>query len=255
MKSYTEYEPLAEYVIRAADNTLILGHRLSELCGHGPVLEQDIAITNMALDLLGQSRMYLQYAAELIGGEETEDTLAFHRDGMQFRNCQLVELPNGDFAHTIFRQFIFDSWHFFFVDALTRSKDNRLRDIAEKSIKEVAYHRKFSSEWTIRLGDGTEESKKRMEKAIDSLWGYSGELTLVDELDQSMAEKGVGVDLNQVKSLSDEYRSQILERAGLQLPGETFMYSGGKKGIHTEHHGFILAEMQHVQRTYPGQKW
>ena len=255
MKSYTEYEPLVEYVLRQADNTLILGHRLSELCGHGPVLEQDIAITNISLDLLGQSRMYLQYAAELMGDGATEDTLAFFRDGMQFRNCQLAELPNGDFAHTIVKQFIFDSWHYYFTHALCNSTDQRLREIAEKSLKEITYHRKFSSEWTIRLGDGTEESKGRMQTAIDNIWGYSGELSEADQLDQKMASDGIGPELNTVKSLTDKYREEILERAGLEIPSDVFMQSGGKKGIHTEHHGYILAEMQFVQRAYPGLNW
>ena len=255
MKSYTKYESLPEYVLRAADNTLILGHRLSELCGHGPVLEQDIAITNMALDLLGQSRMYLQYAARLFGGEETEDSLAFLRDGMQFRNCQIVEQPNGDFAHTIIRSFIFDSYHYFFLESLIRSKDKSLSEIAAKSLKEVTYHRKFSSEWTVRLGDGTEESHRRMQTALENLWPYSGELTAADEVDIEMAKNGIGVDLQKIKGPVDQYRSDILERAGLKIPESVYMQSGGKKGVHTEHHGLILAEMQFMQRAYPGLNW
>lgn len=255
MKSYTDYEPLVEYVLRAADNTLILGHRLSELCGHGPVLEQDIAITNISLDLLGQSRMYLQYAAQLIGGNETEDTLAFLRDGMQFRNCQLTEQPNGDFAHTIMRSFIFDSYHFYFCRELINSSDTSLSEIAAKSLKEVTYHRKFSSEWTIRLGDGTAESHERMQRALNNLWPYSGELTETDAVDEKLATEGIGVDLNKISEPLKDYRNDILERAGLKIPENVFMQTGGKKGLHTEYHGYILAEMQFMQRAYPGLNW
>ncbi|TVR82850.1 MAG: phenylacetate-CoA oxygenase subunit PaaI [Saprospirales bacterium] len=255
MKSYTKYDPLVEYVLRSADNTLILGHRLSELCGHGPVLEQDIAITNISLDLLGQSRMYLQYAAQQIGNNETEDTLAFLRDGMQFRNCQLTEQPNGDFAHTIIRSFIFDSYHFYFCQSLKSSTDSSLAEIAAKSLKEVTYHRKFSSEWTIRLGDGTAESNERMQKALENLWPYSGELTEEDAVDAKMAAEGIGVDLKDISGSINDYRNNILERAGLKVPEKVFMHSGGKKGLHTEHHGYILAEMQFMQRAYPGLNW
>lgn len=255
MQSYTKYSPEVEYVLRIADNSLILGHRVSEWCGHGPVLEQDIALTNIALDLLGQSRMYLQYAAELMGAEETEDSLAFLRDAMQFRNCLLVERPNGDFAHTMVRSFLFDSFHYFFTKELLNSSDKRLKDIAEKSLKEITYHRKFSAEWTIRLGDGTEESHNRMQNAVDELWPYKGELTHPDSLDRKMAEKGVGVDLKKIEPVVDEFVGQIMDRAGLKTPQDVYMHRGGKEGTHSEHLGFILAEMQFMQRAYPGQKW
>ncbi|TVQ49575.1 MAG: phenylacetate-CoA oxygenase subunit PaaI [Saprospirales bacterium] len=255
MLSYTTYDPLTEYVLRCADNNLILGHRISEWCGHGPVLEQDIALTNMALDLLGQSRMYLKYAAELIGHNETEDSLAFLRDAMQFRNSLLVEQPNGDFAHTIIRSLIFDSFHYFFTEQLMQSNDKRLADIATKSLKEITYHRKFSSEWTIRLGDGTEESNKRMQTAIDDLWRYKGELLSPDELDMEMLEKGIGVDLNKIEPLVDNHLSDMLNRATLQIPQAEFMQKGGKQGLHSEHLGYILAELQFMQRAYPGLNW
>jgi ring-1,2-phenylacetyl-CoA epoxidase subunit PaaC len=255
MLAYTSYDPLTEYVLRCADNNLILGHRISEWCGHGPVLEQDIALTNMALDLLGQSRMYLQYAAELIGNKETEDSIAFLRDAMQFRNALLVEQPNGDFAHTIIRSLIFDCFHYFFTEKLMDSKDKRLSDIATKSLKEITYHRKFSSEWTIRLGDGTEESNERMQIALDNLWPYKGELLEPDELDQKMMDAGIGVDLIQISPEVDNYLRQILKRANLQIPEDVFMQKGGKKGIHSEYLGFILAEMQFMQRAYPGLNW
>ncbi len=255
MQSYTKYSPELEYVLRIADNSLIMGHRVSEWCGHGPVLEQDIALTNIALDLLGQSRMYLQYAAELMGGEETEDSLAFLRDAMQFRNCLLVERPNGDFAHTMVRSFLFDSFHYFFTKELLNSSDKRLKDIAEKSLKEITYHRKFSAEWTIRLGDGTEESHNRMQNAVDELWPYKGELTHPDSLDKKMAKKGVGVDLKKIEPMVGEFVGQIMDRAGLKTPQDVYMHRGGKEGTHSEHLGFILAEMQFMQRAYPGQKW
>lgn len=255
MLSYTPYEPLTEYVLRCADNTLILGHRISEWCGHGPVLEQDIALTNMALDLLGQSRMYLKYAAELLGPDETEDSIAFLRDGMQFRNSLLVEQPNGDFAHTIVRSFIFDAFHFYFTQKLVESKDQTLSDIASKSLKEIIYHRKFSSEWTIRLGDGTEESHSRMQTALDNLWRYKGELLTPDKLDNEMTEKGIGVDLDEIAPEVDDYLSEILKRANLMIPKDTFMHQGGKKGLHSEHLGYILTELQFMQRAYPGLNW
>ena len=255
MRAYTSYEPLTEYVLRCADNTLVLGHRISEWCGHGPILEQDIALTNMALDLLGQSRMYLKYAAELLGHEETEDSVAFLRDAMQFRNSLLVEQPNGDFAHTIVRSLIFDSFHYFFSEQLIRSKDQQLADIAAKSLKEITYHRKFSSEWSIRLGDGTEESNRRMQTAIDDLWRYKGELLTADEIDNELTEKGIGVDLNLIAPSVDNYLSQVLSRANLQLPQDEFMQKGGKQGLHSEHLGYILAELQFMQRAYPGLNW
>ena len=255
MQAYTPYDPLTEYVIRCADNSLILGHRISEWCGHGPVLEQDIALTNMALDLLGQSRMYLQYAAELIGENETEDSIAFLRDAMQFRNSLLVEQPNDDFAHTIIRSLIFDAFHYFFTQKLTESKDKRLSDIATKSLKEITYHRKFSSEWTIRLGDGTEESNKRMQTAIDNLWRYKGELLEPDEIDIEMKNAGIGVDLSLISFDVDNYLTEILKKAKLTIPTDIFMQKGGKQGVHSEHLGFILTELQFMQRAYPGLNW
>lgn len=255
MKAYTKLDPIPEYVLRCADNNLILGHRLSEWCGHGPVLEQDIALTNIALDLLGQSRMYLQYAAELIGDEETEDTLAFLRDAMQFRNCLLVEQPNGDFAHTMVKHLIYDAYHYFFTTELKNSSDSKLRDIAEKSLKEITYHRKYTSEWSIRLGDGTEESHQRMQRALEDLWTFKGELLTPDPLDNEMAKTGIGVDLDSIAPKVNSYLDSILERATLTKPEVAIYRDGGKKGIHSEHLGFILAEMQFMQRTYPGQNW
>ncbi len=245
-----------EYLLRLGDNALILGHRLSEWCGHGPILEQDIAITNIALDQVGQARSLLQYAAEVEGKGRSEDDLAYTRDVMQFRNLLLVEQPNEDFAYTIVRQFLFDNFNFLLHQALTQSKDEHLRAIAEKSLKEITYHLRYSSEWMIRLGDGTEESHQKMQTALDDLFIYSGELTSPDEVDQQMHEAGIGPDLDRLKPAYDQKVKDILAEATLQLPEVKYMQSGGKDGrMHTEHLGFILAELQFVQRAYPGMEW
>lgn len=247
--------PQLRYLLRLADNPLILGQRLSEWCGHGPVLEQDIALTNIALDLMGQARSWLAYAAELAGGDLTEDHMAFLRDAWDFHNVLLVEQPNGDFAHTIVRQFLFDAWHFHALHELAGSQDEQIAAIAAKSLKEVTYHLRFSSEWMIRLGDGTEESHQRMQSALDTLWTFSGELITADELDRQMAEAGVGVDLDKIRPTVTEKINSIIERATLTQPTDEWMQSGGKQGRHTEHLGYILAEMQYMQRAYPGMDW
>jgi ring-1,2-phenylacetyl-CoA epoxidase subunit PaaC len=246
---------MLEYLLRLGDNTLVLSQRLSEWCGHGPVLEQDIALTNIALDLLGQTRMYLTYAAELEGQGRTEDDLAYFRDAHQFRNCLLVERPNGDFAHTIVRQFFFDVFNFYQLQSLRNSSDQRLADIAEKALKEVTYHLRFSSEWVIRLGDGTEISHQKMQTAVDTLWPFSGEMMTPDVLDTEMAEEGIAPNLLEIKTLWDKKVAEVLEEATLTLPTNNWMQSGGKQGKHSEHLGFLLAEMQHIQRTYPGNAW
>ena len=244
-----------KYILRIADNTLILGQRIAEWCGHGPVLEQDIAMTNIALDLIGQARSLYQYAAELEGKGRTEDDIAYLRDAWDFYNVLLVEQPNQDFAHTIVRQFLFDSFNFYFYQELLQSSDTHLAAIAEKSIKEVTYHLRYSSEWMIRLGDGTEESHERMQVALDKLWSFSEEALIADELDQKMLEAGIGIDLSKIKPLVDQKRKAIISEATLTLPENSWMQSGGKNGEHTEHLGFILAEMQYLQRAYPGMEW
>jgi len=246
---------LKKYILRQADNTLILGQRLSEWCGHGPVLEQDIAITNFALDLIGQARSLYQYAAEVEGKGQSEDDLAYLRDAMDFYNVLLVELPNGHFGNTITRQFFFDAFNYYFYVELQQSKDQQLAAIAEKSIKEVTYHLRYTSEWMIRLGDGTEESHEKMQTAVNDLWAYTGELCTPDALDQEMLEAGIGVDLNKIKPLWEAKVKEILTAATLQIPENNWMQKGGKNGNHTEHLGFVLAEMQHLQRTYPGATW
>ena len=245
-----------QYLLRLGDNALILGHRLSEWCGHGPILEQDIAMTNIALDQVGQARSILAHAGKVEGKGRDEDNLAYLRDAWAYRNVLLVEQPNEDFAFTIVRQFLFDAFNFYLHEALKESKDEQLRAIAEKSLKEIAYHLRYSSEWVIRLGDGTEESHQKMQHALNSLWMYTGELTAPDEVDELMLEAGLGADLNLIRSLYDEKVAAILREATLQQPEAGHMQSGGKNGkMHTEYLGYILAEMQFVQRAYPGMEW
>jgi ring-1,2-phenylacetyl-CoA epoxidase subunit PaaC len=254
------------YILHLADNALILGHRLSEWCGHGPILEQDMAMTNIALDFIGEARNFYQYAAELKGGDATEDTLAYLRDAHEFKNCLLVELPNGDFARTIARQFLYDSYHFYFLQKLSESTDERLSAIAEKTLKEATYHLRWSSDWVVRLGDGTEESHNRIQLAFNELWEFSGEFLTETELEkaQNTVErseipntfgKGVSVDLNSIKNSVYEKRKTIFEEATLKMPVDTWMQKGGKQGRHTEHLGFLLAEMQFLQRAYPNSTW
>lgn len=252
----TPIEAKFEYLLRLGDNALILGHRLSEWCGHGPILEQDIAITNIALDQVGQARSLLQYAGKIEGKGRTEDDLAYKRDVMAFRNLLLVEQPNEDFAYTIVRQFLFDNFNFLLYQGLCQSKDEHLRAIAEKSLKEITYHLRYSSEWVIRLGDGTGKSREKMQAALDDLIIYSGELTAPDEVDTMMQEAGIAPDLNAIHIAYQQKLKEILHKATLQLPAVKHMQSGGKDGrMHTEYLGFILAELQFVQRAYPNMEW
>ncbi len=248
-------QTLLNYILQIADNSLILGSRISEWCGHGPVLEQDIALTNIALDLIGQARSLFQYAAEVEGQGRTEDDLAYLRIAREYRNVLLVEQPNGHFGTTIARQFLFDAYHYPFYKALMNSKDETLAAIAEKSLKEVTYHLRFSSEWMIRLGDGTDESHEKVQNALYDLWPYTSELFVPSETDNSALEMGIGVDLSEVKNFWNEKVDEILKIATLEKPQDGWMQSGGKQGKHSEHLGFILAEMQYLQRTYPGQEW
>lgn len=244
-----------EYVLRMGDNALILGQRLSEWCGHGPVLEQDIAITNIALDLIGQARSTFDHAGRLEGKGRSEDDIAFLRDAWDFRNVLLVEQPNRDWAYTIVRQFLFDGFNFLFHQGMTRSRDEQLAAIAEKSLKEITYHLRYSSEWMIRLGDGTGESHERMQTALDDLWPFTGELFEMNEVDRLVLEAGIGLDLQALRPAYDERLEAVLEQATLRRPDSTWMQSGGKEGRHTEYLGYILAEMQFLQRAYPGAEW
>jgi ring-1,2-phenylacetyl-CoA epoxidase subunit PaaC len=243
------------YILHLADNALILGHRLSEWCGHGPILEQDMAMTNIALDLIGEARNFYQYAAELKADGSTEDTLAYLRDVREFKNCLLVEQPNGDFARTIARQFLYDSYHFYFLEKLSDSTDERLSAIAEKTLKEATYHLRWSSDWVVRLGDGTEESHNRIQLAFNELWEFSGELLTETELENAQNTEGPLLDLNSIKKSVFEKRKAVFEAATLKMPADAWMQKGGKQGRHTEHLGFLLAEMQFLQRAYPNSVW
>ncbi len=250
-----EKKNLIDYTLHLADNALIIGHRNSEWCGHGPVLEQDIAITNIALDMIGQARNFYQYAAQLTDNNATEDSLAYLRDAIDFKNNLLVELPNGDWAQTILRQFLFSAYQYFLYQQLQNSSNKQLAAIAEKSLKEVTYHLRWSSEWVIRLGDGTDESKKRMLQAIDEIWPYTGDLFLATGYELQALSEGYGVDLSTLKIDWEKKVSAVCEEATLPLPGNIWMQSGGKEGRHTENLGFILAEMQFLQRAYPNSNW
>lgn len=244
-----------KYIYGIADNSLILGQRLGELTGHGPTLETDIALTNISLDLFGQVRSYFHYAAQISEAEVTEDDLAFLRTEREYLNVLLVEQPNTDFAYSIGRQFLFDHFHFLLMTEMQNSKDETFVAIAKKSIKEVSYHKRFSSDWVKRLGDGTAESKEKMQTAINDLWRFTDELFHSTEADEAMIEAGVGVD---VKALKESYYKKvkaIVEEATLEVPELKYFQKGGKKGIHSEHMGFLLTEMQYMQRTYPGMKW
>jgi ring-1,2-phenylacetyl-CoA epoxidase subunit PaaC len=218
-------------------------------------LEQDIAITNMALDMIGQARNFYQYAAQLSGNGATEDSLAYLRDAIDFKNNLLTELPNGDWAQTILRQFFFSTYQYFLYQQLQNSSDKQLAAIAEKSLKEVTYHLRWSSEWVIRLGDGTEESKRRMLHAINEIWSFTGELFLAADYEQLAVSEGYGVDLSIIKIEWDKKVKAVFEEATLTVPENSWMQSGGKEGRHTEQLGFILAEMQFLQRAYPNSEW
>jgi len=244
-----------QYVLRLGDNALILAQRLGEWCGHGPVLEQDIALANIALDQLGQARMLLTHAGTLEGLGRGEDELAFFRDAHQYTNVLLVEHPNEDWAFTIARQFFFDAFNLPLYQALCHSTDEQLAAIAHKAVKEITYHLRFSSEWMVRLGDGTDLSRKKMQTAVDDLWRYTGELTTPDDTDLAAAESGLGPNLTDIHHAWNQTVNAVLEEATLTRPADTWMQSGGKQGRHTEKLGFMLAEMQHLQRTYPGQVW
>ena len=246
------------YTLHLADNSLILGQRNSEWCGHGPVLEQDIAITNISLDLIGQARNFYQYAATLIGNKATEDSLAYLRMEREFKNCLLVEQPNGDWAQTILRQFFFSQYQYLLFELLQNSKDEQLAAIAEKSLKEVTYHLRWSSEWVIRLGDGTEESHQRMVKAIDEIWRYTGELFEAAGYEIQAVNEGIGVDVSKLKEPWQKKAGDIFSEASLMPPSGgwgAFMQTGGKDGKHTEHLGYVLTELQYMQRAYPGCEW
>ncbi len=246
---------LFQCLLRTGDNTLILGHRVSEWCGHAPVLEEDIALANVALDLIGQTRFWLDLAANVEGKGRNADALAYLRNSAEFRNVLLVERPNGDFGMTLMRQFLFDAWHIELLEGLTGSTDARIADIAAKAIKEVAYHLERSSELVIGLGDGSEESHARMQAALEELWPYTGELFLTDDTDRALAEAGVAPLPDSLRPKWEATLHRVTTEATLKPPTSGFAHKGGKRGVHTEHLGYILADMQFLQRAYPGASW
>ena len=245
---------IINYLLHLADTNLVFSHRNSEWCGHGPILEQDIAITNISLDLLGQARNFYQYAAELINQSTnqtaTEDSLAGMRSEREYKNLLLAEQPNGDWAQTVLRQYFFSQFQYLLYQRLQTSSDEQLAAITAKALKETAYHLKWSSEWVIRLGDGTEESNTRMLNAIDALWAYTGEMFVAADYETEF--------VNDLPAIKEEWLQKITEtfnEAQLPVPQNVFMHSGGKTGVHTEYLGFILAESQYMQRAYPGCEW
>ena len=247
--------PLVEYLLRLGDDRLVLGHRLSEWCGHGPILEEDIALTNIALDLIGHASMLFKLAGQLEGEGRDEDALAYWRDEHQFRNLQLCELPNGDFGFTILRQFLFDAWSVQQLEALSRSSHSDLAAIATKALKESRYHLRHSGSWVERLGDGTEESHSRMQAALDELWPWTGELDYQDQVDRALQADAIAPDLAALRAPWEALTRDTLTRAALTIPTVPPRMTGGRFGRHTEHLGHLLAELQIVARSHPGAKW
>lgn len=247
--------PLFEYLIRLGDDSLILGHRLSEWCGHGPILEEDIAMTNIALDLVGQATNILKYAGEVENKGRSEDDLAFLRYDREYKNTLLVEQPNGDFGMTMMRQFLFDAFRKLLFEKLTKSNDSQLAAIAEKSLKETKYHLKHSAEWVIRLGDGTDESKVRIQDSLNSLWRYTDELFFSNNIDVELHNSEIAPDLKIIKEDWLQTVNHVLSEATLIIPDNGWQHDGGRRGMHSEHLGFILTELQYMQRAYPGMEW
>ncbi|MEM1272338.1 MAG: 1,2-phenylacetyl-CoA epoxidase subunit PaaC [Pseudomonadota bacterium] len=245
-----------EFLHRMGDTALILGHRVSEWCGHGPVLEEDIALANTALDLIGQSQMWLTLAGESEGAARTADDLAFHRDAHEFRNLLIVERPNGDFGHTILRQFLFDVYHFELLTRLGNGQDAEISAVAQKAVKEVSYHLERSSDLVVRLGDGSDESHRRMQSALDQLWPYTGEMLMRDKVDEAMAERGILPDPVSITEVWNQRVASTLDMATLAVPEHRGVQKGGKDGrMHSEHLGHLLATMQILPRSYPDAQW
>jgi ring-1,2-phenylacetyl-CoA epoxidase subunit PaaC len=247
--------PLVLYTLRRADDALVLGHRLSEWCGHAPMLEEDMALANMGLDLLGQARELYSYAAKVEGRGNDEDKFAYLRDVRQYRNLLLVEQPNGDFASTMVRQFFYAAFADDYWRTMMRSNDETLAAIAAKSEKESAYHLRHCSEWVIRLGDGTEESHARAQTAIDDLWAFTGEMFEADDCERELVDSGVAADPQALYRHWLKAVSDTVNEATLSLPGSDWMQRGGRSGRHSEHLGHLLSELQSMQRTFPGVAW
>jgi ring-1,2-phenylacetyl-CoA epoxidase subunit PaaC len=247
--------PIVLHALRRADDALILGHRLSEWCGHAPMLEEDMALANMGLDLLGQARELYSHAAKVEGRDNNEDRFAYLRDVRQYRNLLLVEQPNGDFACTMVRQFFYSAFADLYWRAMTKSADATLAAIAAKSEKESAYHLRHTSEWIIRLGDGTEESHARAQAAIDHLWAFTGEMFVVDEAERSLIDEGIAIDPAGLRPQWLKTISGVIAEATLAMPANDWMQQGGRSGRHSEHLGHLLSELQHMQRAFPGLTW
>ncbi|WP_211909741.1 1,2-phenylacetyl-CoA epoxidase subunit PaaC [Tardiphaga alba] len=247
--------PLVLYALRRADDALILGHRLSEWCGHAPMMEEDMALANMGLDLIGQARELYSYAGKVEGAGNDEDRLAYLRDVRQYRNLLLVEQPNGDFARTIIRQFLYSAFADLYWREMMTSPDATLAAIAAKSEKESAYHLRHSSEWVIRLGDGTAESHRRAQEALDDLWAFTGELFHADDSDRSLIADGVVIDPERLRSAWSATINNVVQTATLTLPARDWMQKGGRTGHHSEHLGHLLSELQSLQRSFPGATW
>lgn len=248
-------EALVNYCLRWADSSLILGQRMAEWCSNGPILEEDIALTNISLDLFGQARTLLAYAGELEGKGRTEDDLAYRRNEREFYNTLLSERPNGHFGDTVVRNFLHQAFMYHFYKALSNSKDELLSAHAKKSLKEVTYHVRHCGEWIVRLGDGTEESHGKVQESLTNLWGYTGDLFAMNEVDQLLINEGVAVDLNTIKSDWKKTVSDVVQRATLQLPQDGFMHEGSLDGRHSEYLGHLLCEFQYIQRAYPEMEW
>jgi ring-1,2-phenylacetyl-CoA epoxidase subunit PaaC len=251
----TTQEAKFEYLLRLGDSSLIIGHRLSEWCGHGPILEEDIALINIALDFVGNATSLLTYAGQVEGKGRNEDDLAYMRDEREYRNLLITEQPNGDYAFTIARQFLFDTYMFFLYEELKSSKDETIAAIAVKSHKEITYHLRHTSEWMFRLGDGTPESHMRLQSAINELWMYTPEMFEMDEVDAILSKENIVPDLNKIKAEWEKRVKEVIAEATLILPETTFRQTGSRQGKHSEHLGFLLAEMQYVHRSFPEAKW
>ncbi len=247
---------LFEYLLRLGDDRLVLGHRISEWCGHGPILEEDIALTNIALDLIGQANGFLGLAGQVEGKGRDADQLAFLRDALEFRNLQLVEQPNGDFGKTIARQFLFSAFDVLLLERLVTSKHEVLAGIAAKAFKEARYHLRHSGEWVLRLGDGTEESHRRVSAGFEALWGFTPEMFENDDVDTALIDAGIAPDLATLQAPWKKLVGDLLTRATLGVPADDrYVSRGSRQGLHTEHLGHMLAEMQVLQRTHPGATW
>ena len=246
---------LINYCVALGDDSVTLGHRLSEWCRNGPFLEEDLALTNVSLDFIGRARMFYSYAAELEGKGRTEDDIAYLRDCREYRNLLINELPNGDFAFTMARQFLVDVYDMGFFTELAQSRDPMLAAIAAKAVKESRYHLRRSEDWIKRLGDGTEESHERVQNAFKQLWAYLAEMFELTDEEQQLVDSGIAVDRSALKENWAETVNAIMREATLDIPHEDQAIGGGRDGVHTEHLGYLLAEMQFLQRAYPGQQW